>query len=305
MTKNIFLPEIEYNKCAPSKTFSEGSCFNIQSLTKIAKAYNNYTHKANDKITITDSKKSLVKQLINKISDCGNDQLCWLDKKWIKDLEDEEINNNTFRPMGPQGRFKWLSTTDINNVIEQYENKYKDFKFLGAVPRDFDKLDQLNIRSLNFDNLINQGISKIGIVFNLDKHTQKGSHWVSMFSDLKNDKIYFFDSAGENPKDEITELVKRIALWCYKRHKLNIKKHNDIDIDTESKFMRSTNNKYEKMMDIKYNNIRHQFKNSECGVYSINFILRLLKGESFNDICNNVTYDDKMNECRKTYFRFK
>ena len=25
---------------------------------------------------------------------------------------------------------------------------------------------------------------------------------------------------------------------------------------------------------------RHQFKNSECGVYSMNFIIRLLNGES-------------------------
>lgn len=126
-----------------------------------------------------------------------------------------------------------------------------------------------------------------------------------MFSDLKNDKIYFFDSSGDGPKDEITELVKRIALWCYKRNKLNINKNNDIKMDTESKFMRGLNNKYEKVLDIRFNDKRHQFKNSECGVYSINFILRLLKGESFDEICNNVTRDEKMNECRKTYFRFK
>ena len=43
--------------------------------------------------------------------------------------------------------------------------------------------------------------------------------------------------------------------------------------------------------DIRYNNVQHQFKNSECGVYSINFVIRLAQGETFNDIVNNITKD--------------
>ena len=58
-----------------------------------------------------------------------------------------------------------------------------------------------------------------------------------------------------------------------------------------------------KINTIKYNKIRHQFKNSECGVYSINFVVRLVGGESFEDITNNITNDEKMNGCRKAYFR--
>ena len=37
-----------------------------------------------------------------------------------------------------------------------------------------------------------------------------------------------------------------------------------------------------KNIDYKYNNIQHQTGNSECGVYSINFIIRLLNKEKFN-----------------------
>ena len=55
--------------------------------------------------------------------------------------------------------------------------------------------------------------------------------------------------------------------------------------------------------DVRFNKIQHQFKNTECGVYSINFIIRLLGGETFDDIVNNITNDDKMNACRKTYFK--
>ena len=53
---------------------------------------------------------------------------------------------------------------------------------------------------------------------------------------------------------------------------------------------------------ILYNKHRHQYKGSECGVYSINFIIRLLDGETFEHITRNKTLDDEMNECRKKYF---
>ena len=55
--------------------------------------------------------------------------------------------------------------------------------------------------------------------------------------------------------------------------------------------------------DIRYNKIQHQFKNTECGVYSINFIIRLVGGETFDEITNNILKDDFMNNCRNTYFR--
>jgi hypothetical protein len=38
---------------------------------------------------------------------------------------------------------------------------------------------------------IDEKIKNIGIIFNLDKHTQSGSHWVSMFIDIeKSSPIY-------------------------------------------------------------------------------------------------------------------
>lgn len=307
-TNDIFQPEAEYTKCAPSKVYSDGSCFTVESLRKIAEAHNRYFGADSNKlINITDSKKDLVKQLTNRISDCGTDQLCWLDVDWVKQIKDNDIHKNTFRPKGPQGRFKWLSTTNINDITKQYEAKYTDFKFLGAVPYDFDDLPQLGITYLDFDELVESGINKIGMVINLDEHYKSGSHWVGLYADLKSDNVFYFDSYGIKPKQRITSFVKKIALWCYKRHHLNIKKSSsdDTNLDTESNFMRAKKNSYEEKMYIDYNKNRQQFKNSECGVYSINFILRLLKGESFNDICLQPNNDDKVNECRKVYFRFK
>ena len=305
---NIFHPEQEQLKCAPSKVYSNGSCFTNESLQKIALAYNNYTGINSDKaIDINLSKSELVKELTNRISICGANQLCWLNIDWIKKIKDTDIHNNTFRPKGPQGRFKWLSTTNINDIMQQYEQIYTDFKFLGAVPYDFEDIEELNISNMDLDK-ITTNIKKIGLVINLDEHWKRGSHWVSLFADLHNDKIYYFDSYGTKPKKRISEFVKKLALWCYTRHHLNTQNGGSDSfelINTESNFMRAKKNKYEEIMDIDYNRIRHQFKNSECGVYSVNFILRILKGETFQQICENITLDDKVNECRKVYFRFE
>jgi len=305
-SKKVFIPNDEATKCAPSKTFSEGTCFSLDSLKKLAFVYNREVGMDSNKlITIKNSKTELLKDLSERIAECGADQLCWLNIEWIKNIKDNEIHKNTFRPTGPQARFKWLNTTNINEIMVQYEDKYNDFKFLGAVPYDFQNLEQLGLGNIDLDELTEHNINKIGLVINFDEHWKSGSHWVGLYANLAKDQIYYFDSYGSKPKKKISEFVKKLALWCYTRHHLKMQDGGKINIDTESQFMKEIKNKYEKIMDIQYNNNRHQFKNSECGIYSVNFILRLLKGETFEQICSNVTLDETVNECRKTYFRFK
>ena len=299
-SSNIF-NDIEKYKCAPNKIYSDGSCFPYESLLIIAKEYNSIFK--NTPINLNLSKKDLVIALINSIKECGNNQMCWLNIKWIKQLKNNDINNNTFRPKGPQGQFTWLNTTDIDSVIEQYTNHYNDFYFFGAVPVDFSELRGLPIYNIDFDKLIQNNIFKIGLVINFDNHRQTGSHWVAVFADLKLCKIYYFDSYGKPPRDKrITNFIKKITLWC---HQIHTKKEKYIEeLDTDTPFMKHNyKNKYERKFDIRYNSTKHQNEGSECGVYSINFILRLLKGETFEQICNNITSDREVNKCRNKYFR--
>ncbi len=57
-------------KCAPSKKYSDGSCFTEDQLKKIAEKYNEQN---NDKININKSKEYLVKELQDRFSnDCSN-----------------------------------------------------------------------------------------------------------------------------------------------------------------------------------------------------------------------------------------
>ena len=138
-------------KCAPSKTYKDGSCFSLKSLKKIAENYN--LKNPNNKINITDNKEHLVKDLEQKLNNKCSEQTCWLRMDFVKALDDEEISKNTFRPEGPEKKYEWLSTTDINDVVSQYQAKYKDFLFLGAVPADFEELPILGINNLNFDEI--------------------------------------------------------------------------------------------------------------------------------------------------------
>jgi hypothetical protein len=276
--------------CAPDKIFEDGSCYTLQSLILIAKAYNQ--ENPHDKIKLNNTietlypnkyKRFLVRVLSKKLKDECNDQKCWTQRSFIMNIAKtnrEEIEKYTFRPSGPSGKFEWLNTLHIDEVMKQYENKYDDFKFLGTVPVDFDDLSNLGIQNLNFNELIQNNKIKIGLVINLDEHYKSGSHWVALFSNLKSGYVYFFDSYGMRPDKRIRAFMIRI-----------------------SKFIKENSGIKKPIVD--YNRIRHQFKNSECGVYSINFIVRMLDGETFEEICESKVPDDKINKFREEYFTKK
>jgi len=274
---------MELNKymCAPGKKYENNSCFTIDELIKIVAEYNNRNE---DKIIVSDDMKHNKKNLLRKINEVmmkkykckNNDQKCWIDTKIIKD---DNITKYTLRPKGPDKKTEWLSTSDINSVMKQYEKQYPDFKFYEAVPYDFEEIPELEIYNINFNNLKKNNINKIGMVINLDTHNKSGSHWVALYSDLKENKLYYFDSIGKNPGKRVRKFNKKIL-----------------------KYMQQHCGNDTALVDVRYNKIQHQFKNSECGVYSMNFIIRLLNNESFDHIVNNITKDDKMNDCRNAYF---
>ena len=177
---------------------------------------------------------------------------------------------------------EWLTTDDIRRVMKQYDIKYKDFVFIGPVPIDFDhKYDRIGncivneLCSLHVRDLLKKQIARIGIIFNTDPHTMSGEHWIALFADFHKG-IYFFDSYGVKPPKEVDRLMKKLQAQC---HKLGNK------------------------IQLYYNDKRHQFKNSECGVYSMHFIIKLLEGEPFKKVITTVIKDDEMHKYRYIYYR--
>jgi len=291
--KNVILTNsesqlISHNdlKCAPGKKFENGSCIPLDMLVEMAEAYNSENK---NKIVLDNQeqtnnpakyKKRLIRDFKTRLSGKCDDQMCWLDQKFVNNLEKgtkTELRKFTLRPEGPEGQFEWLNTININEVMAQYEKKYPDFKFFGAVPIDFDDIN-VGIAELDFNKLVSKGIHRIGFVFNLDTSKEKGSHWVSAYAHLTKGQIYFFDSYGIKPDHRIKALMDRI----------------------EAAILPSCGT-----VDNRSNRVRHQFMDSECGLYSMNFILRNLNGESFDDICKSKVQDKIINKCRDVYFTLK
>lgn len=284
--------------CAPGVKFLGGSCITLDLLEDMIKIYN-MNH--NDKIKINHLSKQkelnpityknniveIIKEKMKKYN-CDT-QTCWLTLPFFRQLSDlsktKKLHKHTFKPIGPKNTVEWLNTYNINEVFTQYEKIYPDFKFMGAQPRDFDKIKSTGIRDLDYDKLIKSGIFRLGFIFNLDEHDESGSHWVALYADLLKGQIYFIDSVGEPPAKEFKVLIDRIKTFC-----------------ETNKIYKNLGNKTN-TVDVRYNTKQHQHGNSECGVYAISFILRLLDGETFDKIVNNKISDEEIKLCRRSYFR--
>jgi len=296
------ITNIDDTKCAPSKKYKDGSCFTTDSLKKII---SNYNKKTNQNININLPRTELVKKITDILKNKCDDQACWLRQEIVSNIDDNEILNNTLRPEGPKGKYQWLSTLDIDKVMVQYHSVYKDFIFFGAVPYDFEDVGVLELKTPElFNDMMKKGKTRFGMVINLDSHNMSGSHWVGLYADFNKGQVYFFDSVGKKPRKKIKKFINGIVKYMYNR-KFPNKKLN-INNVLKSLNNNNLNNEYIanlKNFDIQYNKVQQQYKDTECGVYSINFIIRLLDGETFDQISHNITKDDIMNENRKVYFR--
>lgn len=265
--------------CSPKNNNSSYTCLSRSSLQNIAKEINRTN---SNKININSNKKHLWNSIRNNFQTKCSNEWCWIQQETVKRLNDENINKS-FRPEMPSSWInnnrEWLSTTDIEEVMEQYQEKYNDFLFLGPVPIDFDANHRLGgcvvdeLCKLNIKSLYKKNITKLGIVFNLDKHNEPGSHWVALFSNFKDKTVYYYDSYATGPQKEIQLLMDRIE------NQLN-------SLHSPKKTIKD------------YNHIRHQYKGSECGVYSMMFIINMLENNNFKKNTTKIVLDDEMNQNR-------
>jgi hypothetical protein len=273
------------NKCSRNITDSEYTCIELNILIQLANAYNkenkNNLIKMNTDMEIKDPnkyKKYLTNSFDDKLkSKCKKgDHKCWLTQSFIKQLSDETqetLKYYTFRPDGPKTKDTWLSNyDDIYLSLIQYTKIYPEFITYVPMPIDFQKFDDYDVNKI-FDNMPKN--AKIGIVINLDKRGRGGTHWVSFYTDTQTGHIYYFDSVGEKYGNEINEFINKFIKY-YKSQGIK--------------------------PVVKYNDIQHQYKNSECGVYSMNFILRLLRGDTFEEIIEKPISDKEIQACRNIYF---
>lgn len=217
---------------------------------------------------------------------------CLLDKATTLSEEKKTMLRKSYlRPRRPASWRKkpntWLDNFNIQHVMEQYEVAYPWFHFLGVFPIDFSAPDPYrkngNLQCLNqelctldLNKEYKRGIRGIGMVFNLDPHDKGGSHWVALWIDIHRlEKGHamagFFDSYGY----EVPEMIGR--------------------------FMRSLQLQVKKCM-LGYNARRFQYGGSECGMFSIYFLICMIHGIPFDEFCKDALHDRSMLELRSVLF---
>jgi len=274
--------------CAPHVQNDPISCFSRKSLLEMIKMYNEKTNNSSQKIFKNISPENLEKKtrkqlhqaLEEKMKSSCNDEQCWVNNV----LKTKQFNKE-LKPVYPKkwkkNKNTWLTTYDIENVLKQYQTKHNDFLFLGAVPIDFDSrvysgnCVSENICNLNVEKMKQNGKTKLGIVFNLDKHDQPGSHWIAMYCDFSKGELNFFDSYAEEPPTEVIVLMERLQ-----------RQNEELGVQT-----------------LIINNEKvHQHKNSECGMYCIYFIVERLEGRPMSYFNNNRIADDNVEKKRTLFF---
>jgi hypothetical protein len=281
--------KVNLDSCNPANNNSI-TCFTFEALEKIAKCWNRTHSKNEDKIEIPKVKNSannraLWNRIDKKLKNICNEEWCWIEQEFVRKVGNHDLDT-LFRPKMPRSwkknKYEWLSSIDIESVMNQYEDKYPNFKFIGPVPIDFDYRYQVGkcivneLCNIKIKNMIKQKINKVGIIFNLDPHNKPGSHWVAMYLDLSKKVVYFFDSYGSAPPSEVQILIERLQ-------------EQSTDLGFELKY--------------DYSKIRHQYENSECGVYSIYFIIQLLEEKkTFNELQSHRIADEFVNNKRKYFF---
>ena len=263
------------NYCSPAVKYKtkNGSCYSDINLIEMKEHYN----KVNRNKIKTKKISKLWDSIDNKMSGVCDTEWCW-NFKLLR-------IPNIFKPKKPlrwnNNPNEWLDSNNIISVMKQYEQTYNDFIFIGPVPIDFDLQNGAvclihSLCNISVKRLLKRNKTKIGIIFNLDTHDGPGSHWTALYLDTRRKQICYFDSYGMFPEKSIDTLM----------------------IKLEEQFKESGI----KMKRV-FNNTRHQYKFSECGVYCLHFIITMLKTKkTFSKFCKDNLSDEKIFMYRSKYF---
>lgn len=234
--------------------------------------------------------KGDMKKLLTRRTRCKSER-CWLEKAPIDPKQKAELVKKWFRPTMPDSwegdPDEWLDSNNISDVMRQYEEVHPEFKFFGTSPIDFAAPDPYtkgaaekgkciedSICKMNLDQLRKEGKTKLGFVYNLDPSNKGGSHWIASYTDIPGHRTYYYDSYGMRPPYQIARFMRSLTLQ-------------------------------DPLMKLEYNSKRHQFGNSECGMYCLYFLIQMIEGVSFKKLVRRAPRDSEMLELRKVIFASK
>ena len=253
--------------CAPSRKKKTFSCYTNRDLKALKRQYN----KTPRKPIKTGAPSEIWRQLMERLQ-CSKESCI---------ANSLNLKTTNFAPKSPEEWKKnpttWLSSDEITNVMKQYQRVFPEFLYIGPSPSDFyfmengkcawEELCRLNVITLD------RRKTKIGIVFNLDVHDGPGTHWVGVFIDRTKKIMYYFDSTGEEIHANISKLYDKIKQQ-----------------DGAYKLIQNSPTE-------------HQFGNTECGMYTLFFMVIMIQTGKFSLFTSPQTFSDKgMERLRKRFF---
>lgn len=215
-------------------------------------------------------KKAEPKKIIDeamKKTDCDS-EICIFKKV--------DLPLDKFRPQGPKDN-SWLSNFDIDDTLKQYMVKFSNFYAHKYEMRDFSNTGS-DLNNIQWDLLLSKNKTKFACPLNTDTSKGPGQHWVSFFVDIENFTVEYFDSAAGPVPDEFNEWMTTNLIKIQK-------------INPKAKLVFN-------------NQVQHQTGGSECGVYTLYYILSRIHGISYDAFldANDKVRDNVMTEFRSYIF---
>jgi hypothetical protein len=218
----------------------------------------------------------------------ADDEHCILDHALIGMDQKMRLRKEYLRPRMPKewesDPDMWLDNFNINGVMKQYEEAYPWFKYIGDLPIDFsapnpyrkDRVQCLKqeVCSLDLRREFGAGVRSIGMIFNLDPHYKSGSHWVALYidiHDIEHPRVMYYDSYGMRVPPMIARFMRSLKLQAPNIY-------------------------------LMYNGRRSQYSNTECGMFSLYFIINMILGVPFEAFVKKRIPDADMLALRKILF---
>lgn len=197
-------------------------------------------------------------------------------------LEDETIKSLSGEREELERKYFVRSTNARALDPDYFDEKFAEIqkgsgtKYAGLYSTEIDKIMSKlpnYLGTISSDQIVSQIVPRVkpksrgAFVMNLDKHNQKGSHWVAVYFDARDNgsnSIEYYDSYGTPPTKDFMRQIKYLA------EALNAQNY----------------------LQLKVNRIKEQTDDSyNCGWHSARFIMDRFRGRPFRE-CTG--FDDSM-----------
>lgn len=194
-----------------------------------------------------------------------------------------------FKAIGPTDSTALLDNFNIDETLRKWslhsEKLFKGNKFYHIPFQmiDFKRMGT-ELATLDIPALMKQGYKSFGVILNTDVSTGGGKHWFALYGDLdhagtEKDPIVleYFNSSGNSPMREVSE-------WL-----------DDTEVELRKLGIEAVKHRSATR--------RLQQSQTECGVWSLMYLLSRLKGRSPDWFYKTKANDKDMIDVRKYLFR--